>query len=511
MKKYLAVVAVAVLVAFAAPAFAATNPFMDVPINHWSYDAIGQLAAQGVLSGYPDGTYKGKQPTTRYEMASALARALAVVDLTKASKQDVEMLKKLVVEFKDELDALGVQVEQIDGRLGTIEDRLGGWKLSGVLRVDLKYGDALGALNEAEDSRGYGDLRRARLFIERWFGEDDSIHFYARLNGESSRYTNTTREARFDRFYAEFPAFFDTKIIAGRALYDFEGSYYLDGKTSFSKHMGAGTDSWLGDRALDSFGIQKSWGLGSATFYVAHPLESIGEWTSLSMWEVAANAQLQFTEQIGVDLGVQAFLGDDAAVAKVEDISFKVNSLWTLYAGLRFDFNDSIGLKGIFYHQKTDVELEATGEEVDTDDSNAFKLIVDVKQDLLKFTSLWLEYNKIDAGFYLPSGRGALFNDYDTISWKASSIAEGNVVQSDLNIWRIAAQQQWTEKWSTFLFYANFDVDAVDANFNHYGLGVNYQLNPAVLLGIAYTQISYDDEFDLNDESQIRFRTQVTF
>ena len=119
MKKFAAVVAVAVLVAFAAPVFAATNPFMDVPMNHWAYDAIGQLAAHGILSGYPDGTYKGKQPTTRYEMASALARALAVVDMTKASKQDVEMLKKLVVEFKDELDALGVKVDVLEDRKST--------------------------------------------------------------------------------------------------------------------------------------------------------------------------------------------------------------------------------------------------------------------------------------------------------------------------------------------------------------------------------------------------------
>ena len=101
MKKFVTAVAVVALVAFAAPVFATTNPFMDVPMNHWAYDAIGQLAAHGILSGYPDGLYKGKQPTTRYEMASALARALAVVDMTKASKQDVEMLQKLVVEFHD--------------------------------------------------------------------------------------------------------------------------------------------------------------------------------------------------------------------------------------------------------------------------------------------------------------------------------------------------------------------------------------------------------------------------
>ncbi|NLD96886.1 MAG: S-layer homology domain-containing protein, partial [Synergistaceae bacterium] len=138
MKKILALVAVVALVAFAAPAFANVNPFMDVPMNHWAYDAIGQLAARGVLSGYPDGTYKGNQPMTRYEAASAVARALAVVDMTKASKQDVEMLKRLVVEFKDELDALGVKVDKIDSRLAVIEERLGGWKLWGEFRFDAK-------------------------------------------------------------------------------------------------------------------------------------------------------------------------------------------------------------------------------------------------------------------------------------------------------------------------------------------------------------------------------------
>ena len=96
MKKILTVLAVAALVAFAAPAFAA-NPFMDVPAGHWAYDAVAQLAASGVVSGYPDGAFKGGQPATRYEVASVVARALAKVDLEKASKQDLEMLKKLVM------------------------------------------------------------------------------------------------------------------------------------------------------------------------------------------------------------------------------------------------------------------------------------------------------------------------------------------------------------------------------------------------------------------------------
>ena len=76
------------------------------------------------------GAFKGAQPATRYEMASVVARALVTVDAEKASKQDLELLKKLVMEFKDELDALGVKVDSLDKRVAVLEDRLGGWKVN---------------------------------------------------------------------------------------------------------------------------------------------------------------------------------------------------------------------------------------------------------------------------------------------------------------------------------------------------------------------------------------------
>jgi len=69
--------------------------------------------------------------------------------MTKASKQDVEMLKRLVVEFKDELDALGVKVDKIDSRLAVIEDRLGGWKISGEFRFDAKFAAKAGIMLQA--------------------------------------------------------------------------------------------------------------------------------------------------------------------------------------------------------------------------------------------------------------------------------------------------------------------------------------------------------------------------
>ncbi|MFR5880196.1 MAG: S-layer protein, partial [Cloacibacillus evryensis] len=48
MKKFMAVLAMVAVVAFAAPALAATNPFMDVPQGHWAYDAVGLLASRGI-------------------------------------------------------------------------------------------------------------------------------------------------------------------------------------------------------------------------------------------------------------------------------------------------------------------------------------------------------------------------------------------------------------------------------------------------------------------------------
>ncbi|WP_437127846.1 S-layer homology domain-containing protein, partial [Pyramidobacter piscolens] len=107
MKKMLAVVAAASLAAVAAPAFAA-NPFSDVPMNHWAYDAVEQLSAKGILEGYPNGTFKGNRAMTRYEIATMVARMMAAGGL---SGEDLEKLKALVVEFQPELEALGVKVD----------------------------------------------------------------------------------------------------------------------------------------------------------------------------------------------------------------------------------------------------------------------------------------------------------------------------------------------------------------------------------------------------------------
>ena len=530
MKKFAAVVAVAVLFAFAAPVFAATNPFMDVPMGHWAYDAIGQLAAHGILSGYPDGTYKGKQPTTRYEMASALARALAVVDMTKASKQDVEMLKKLVLEFKDELDALGVKVDALDKRVAVLEDRLGGWKLSGQLRLDVENWDS-------DDPNAENEVRltRARVIFDRWFGDEEKpMHFQAILRGDSGDGTQTNLQ-NWKQFFVEIPFFWDSMLTVGRFAWDMEDAYYITGDNlAGMENTGGllGLDSYLTDRDLDALGWDKEFGLGRVSLYVAHDPNVRGindgrddpatgwmdESTDYENWEFMVKAQLQFNEQFGFDLGAQAFWGDNAEPAAPRAGDFSFDSLWTIFAGLRFNWNDSIAFKGIYYYQNLDVDVYNgaiwNNAFPTTDDPSAWKLIVDVSQEALKFTSLWLEYGQVDANFTSPTG----IDDGSAVF--VGDYGFGSIMPADVKYFRIAAGQKWNDKWATHLFYYGYDFDnwattaggaVVDTKLKEWGLGVQYTYNPNVKFGLNYVKLDWDNNAGRADNHLVRFRTQVSF
>ena len=114
-KALLSTCATALLVGAASTAFAAANPFEDVPADHWAYDAVAQLAADGVIEGYGDGTYRGDQAITRYEMAQMVARAMAKGGGNKA------ILDKLAAEFADELNNLGVRVANLEKKVDNVK------------------------------------------------------------------------------------------------------------------------------------------------------------------------------------------------------------------------------------------------------------------------------------------------------------------------------------------------------------------------------------------------------
>ena len=119
MNKKLATVLAAACVLGATTAFAAPNPFSDVTPNDWAYQAVSQLAAEGVVEGYPDGEFKGQQNITRYEMAQMVARAMVKQDQLNAEQQ--AQLNRLADEFANELNSLGVRVSNLENRVGNVK------------------------------------------------------------------------------------------------------------------------------------------------------------------------------------------------------------------------------------------------------------------------------------------------------------------------------------------------------------------------------------------------------
>ena len=116
MKKILAIAAVAALTV-GVSAYAA-NPFSDVTPDDWAYQAVSDLSDQGVVEGYPDGTFKGERNMTRYELAQIIARLMAKEDQLNAEQRAT--LDKLAGEYADELANLGVRVGNLEKKVGNI-------------------------------------------------------------------------------------------------------------------------------------------------------------------------------------------------------------------------------------------------------------------------------------------------------------------------------------------------------------------------------------------------------
>ena len=124
MKKHLAVLA-ATAVLGVTSAFAA-NPFSDVTPQDWAYQAVSQLASQGIVNGYPDGTFKGQHNITRFEMAQMVAKAMARQDRVDAEQNAI--INRLANEFATELNNLGV-------RVSTLENKVGNFSFTGDARL----------------------------------------------------------------------------------------------------------------------------------------------------------------------------------------------------------------------------------------------------------------------------------------------------------------------------------------------------------------------------------------
>lgn len=265
-KTLVSAITAALVVGAASTTFAAANPFSDVPADSWAYDAVTTLAADGVIDGFPDGTYKGQQTMTRYEMAQIVARAMAKTDLEKADKALVD---KLAAEFAEELDNLGVRVADLEKKSDNV-------KWGGELRY--RYYDINTDSGKADETH---NKVLFRLEPKAYIG-DTGWTANARLDYEMNLSTDENENnVTVDRAYVEGPLFGAT-VTAGRTpvftaqglLFDdrISGGTVTFGSDEFKTTLAAGrysedshststytTNENAKDMTAEYYGVQFDW------------------------------------------------------------------------------------------------------------------------------------------------------------------------------------------------------------------------------------------------------------
>ena len=125
--------AIAACFACAAVTVSAANPFTDVSSDDWAYQAVASLSDEGVIDGYPDGTFRGDKHVTRYEIAQIVARLMAKEDTLNASQK--ETLAKLSSQYANELKDLGVRIAELEKKRG-VTDLLTELRVQSIDRYD---------------------------------------------------------------------------------------------------------------------------------------------------------------------------------------------------------------------------------------------------------------------------------------------------------------------------------------------------------------------------------------
>jgi hypothetical protein len=270
--------------------------FDDVPDDHWAYDAIDYLQQAGLVEGYPDGTFRGDRPFTRYEMAMVIARVFTKIQDWQAMnggdglppmEGNAELdevyarLDRLSDEFRDELSELGARVTAVEdeqtrmrgemddlkalikdsGLSGEARWRAGGFIATGSEDLSNEVGFEsyikLNYLFQPEDNLDF-KLSLTSTEIEGPAGtgwapgdgnETDTGNPATPPFGNRQKSSSfLVDEAHFKYYFCDIPSFFgDCPTLTGGRQYFSEGEYGLAGDNGYRSNFGVRFDTSYGN------------------------------------------------------------------------------------------------------------------------------------------------------------------------------------------------------------------------------------------------------------------------
>jgi hypothetical protein len=156
----------------------------DIQPTDWAYEALKSLVERyGCIVGYPDRTFRGDRALSRWEFAAGLNACLNTMERllqenVTVLRTDLDKIKRLTEEFRQELTSLGVRVDNLEQRTAFLEDHVFSTttKLEGEVVLGLA-GIAAGEKNGGEAvSRNTVLGHRTRLSLNTSFTGEDNLY-----------------------------------------------------------------------------------------------------------------------------------------------------------------------------------------------------------------------------------------------------------------------------------------------------------------------------------------------
>ena len=201
------------------------NQLRDVSPTDWAYEALRSLVDRyGCISGFPNQTYRGNQPLSRYEFAAGLNSCLNQIERLIASSEsvnteDIDTVNRLSQEFEAELETVGGRLDEVESRTAVLEDS----QFSTTTKLE---GEAVFGISGEFNNSDFNEIvfqDRVRLaFVSSFFGEDA---LYTRLDAGNAGYGF---QSTVDEGTEDTPNEVGVPIETGSLTYNFDNSNNIE-------------------------------------------------------------------------------------------------------------------------------------------------------------------------------------------------------------------------------------------------------------------------------------------
>ena len=406
------------------------NQLRDVSPTDWAYEALRSLVDRyGCISGFPNQTYRGSQPLTRYEFAAGLNSCLNQIERLIASTEggvdpeQLDTIERLTQEFEAELATLGGRVDEIESRTAVLEDSQFSTttKLKGeaIFAVADAFGDRAIAGDEED---GDDDLDDQTTFSSR-----------IRLNFDTSFFGEDRLRTRLESGNFE-PLDEDvTGTNSTRLGFDTDGDFDIEvSDLHYRFPFNDKIRVWVGARGLDLDDI----------FNVTNPMLEASGTGALSRFNRRNPVLFRGTEgagggvnldliedRVGVNIGYLANDGSDGAADPDEGEGF-FNGSFSAGAQVVVNPIENLEVSGTYIRSYQNIEGEGEDEDNDIDlDGGTGSGIIEDPFDGLDVTA-----NRIGAGVNYNLGERIVlagFGGYADIE----GLADGDNPSGDVWTW----------------------------------------------------------------------------